>query len=294
MKQKNTALSMLLGTVKYRVILLLAMILSAAIAIRMIDIAGVRYTQISWDELTHRISNLEEDRSIVNEVESLSRSPLYEKKIVYDGDSIAESRNNNGGGYAKLISDATDSVYVNFAKGGARLSSHNSGHSVVKNLAKLPDDADLYCFEGGINDFWGNVPIGTCDPNDYTGELDPSTICGALETIFRHCMDKFPGKPVCFVITHKIQNTAYGSNQNGDTFEDYRNAMVTVCQKYSIPYYDAFNESGLNGWNQTQNKLYLTANSSGKGDGIHPNEDGYRRYYAPQLLNLFERIIPME
>ena len=70
--------------------------------------------------------------------------------------------------------------------------------------------------------------------------------------------------------------------------------MVGICNKYSIPYYDAFSESGLNGWNTAQNNAYLTSNSNGTADGIHPNAEGYKRYYVPQLVQLFERIMPVE
>lgn len=222
-------------------------------------------------------------------------SALRGKKIIYDGDSIAESRISgtaaNGGGYAKLIADKVNGIYVNQAVGGARLCANSDRHSVVNNLANLPADGDLYCFEGGINDFWGNAVIGECSKTDYTGTLDTTTICGALETIFRYCLTNFVGKPVCFVISHKIQNTATTTNANGNTFRDYRDAMIEVCEKYSVPYYDAFNKSGLNGWNTVQSNEYLTANSSGAGDGTHPNEEGYKRYYVPQLLALFQSMI---
>lgn len=227
------------------------------------------------------------------------QSPLTGKKIIYDGDSIAESRTgsaaNNGGGYAKLIADAVGGTYQNFAVGGARLTTKPADktyHSVVDNLSNLPTDGDLYCFEGGINDFWTPKTLGTFSKTDFTGTLDTNTICGALETIFRYALTNFVGRPICFVITHKVQSTAYVANANGNTFEDYRNAMVGICQKYSIPYYDAFAESGLNGWNTAQNNAYLTANTNGTGDGTHPNEEGYKRYYVPQLIALFEKIIP--
>lgn len=228
------------------------------------------------------------------------QSPLTGKKIVYDGDSIAESRTgssaNNGGGYAKLIADRVGGKYVNHAKGGARLTTKPSDktyHSVVDNLPNLPKDGDLYCFEGGINDYWTPKTLGTFSKTDFAGTLDTNTICGALETIFRYALNAFTGKPICFVIAHKIQSTAYAKNSNGDTFEDYRNAMVGICEKYSIPYYDAFSGSGLNGWNTAQNNTYLTSNTDGTADGIHPNEEGYKRYYVPQLISLFERIIPI-
>ena len=227
------------------------------------------------------------------------QSPLTGKKIIYDGDSIAESRLSsayNGGGYAKLIADRVGGIYQNFAEGGARLTTKPSDktyHSVVDNLANLPTDGDLYCFEGGINDYWTPKTLGTFSKTDFTGSLDTNTVCGALETIFRYALNNFVGKPICFVITHKIQSTAYVKNTSGDTFEDYRNAMVGICQKYSIPYYDAFSESGLNGWNTIQNNTYLTSNTNATADGCHPNEEGYMRYYVPQLIQLFERIMPV-
>lgn len=226
---------------------------------------------------------------------SAIQSPLTGKKIVYDGDSIAESRSNNGGGYAKLIADCVGCVYENQAVGGARLTSRPTDkdyHSVVDNLPNLPADGDLYCFEGGINDFWTPKELGTFDKKDFTGDVDTNTVCGALEKIFRYAINTFVGKPICFLITHKIQTTAYKSNPNGDTFEDYRNAMVGICEKYSVPYYDAFSESGLNGWNDAQNNAYLTANTNNAADGCHPNKEGYEKYYVPQLIDLFEKIMP--
>lgn len=227
-------------------------------------------------------------------VTRLSQSDaLYGKKIIYDGDSIVAGASEKVTAYPQLIAEMTGGHYESLADGGAHLCKNDKYASVVENLKNLPKDGDLYCFQGGINDFWSATPIGQCDPTDYKSEPDPTTICGALETIFRYCLENLPGKPVCFVITHKVQKTSYKPNEGGDTFADYRNAMIAVCEKYSIPYYDAFNESGLNGWNSTQDGLFLTG-ESGKGDGLHPNTDGYKHFYVPQLLDLFRRIMPVE
>ena len=228
------------------------------------------------------------DKSRISNFDSLRG-----KKIAYDGDSIAETRTNNGGGYAQIIADLTGSTFANLSASGAYLCSGiENRHCVADNLSNLPANADLYCFEGGINDYWGNVPVGTCTPGDYTGAVDAGTVCGALETIFRYALTNFPGKPVCFVIPHKIQNTADTLNAAGKTFRDYRDAMLTVCEKYSIPCYDAFACSGLNGWNEVQSSHFLTGTVSGNADGCHPNAEGYRRYYVPQLLALFRRLLP--
>lgn len=212
------------------------------------------------------------------------------KKIVYDGDSICMGYNADGG-YPAMIAEYTNGTYENQAVGGGLLTASSTVHSVVNNLANLPTDGDIYCFQGGINDYWGGVALGTCTQGDYTGTLDTSTICGALETIFRYALSNFVGKGICFVITHKIQNTAYQNNSAGHSFKDYRDAMVQVCEKYSIPYYDAFSASGLNGWNDAQNNSFLTANGAGSPDGTHPNIEGYKRYYVPQLCSLFRTIV---
>lgn len=223
-------------------------------------------------------------------------SSLAGKKIVYDGDSICYGAGHKGG-YAQLIADKVRGSFENQAAGGGRLitaGADGTYHSVVDNLINLPTDGDLYCFEGGINDYWTKGVLGTYDHINFDGELDTSTVCGALETIFRYALNTFVGKPICFIITHKIQGTAYTDNSNGDSFKDYHDAMVGICEKYSIPYYDAFLNSGLNGWNTAQNNAFLTGNSAGTPDGCHPNEQGYKRYYVPQLISLFERIMPID
>ena len=256
---------------------------------------GIIYSDSS--EYEERISSIEQEVELLKN--GIVDNVLKGKKIIYDGDSIAEGRlgeiANNGGGYAKLIADMTNGIYVNQAVGGGYLhsTSEQGRHSVVDNLQNLPTDGDLYCFEGGINDYWTNATLGTYSPDDFTSDVDNTTVCGALETIFRYALTNFVGKPICFVITHKVQETAYTKNTKGDTFKDYRDSMVAICEKYSIPYYDAFLESGLNGWNSVQSNLYMTANISGVGDGTHPNELGYKQYYVPQLIALFKKIMPI-
>ena len=211
-------------------------------------------------------------------------SPLTGKKIVYDGDSICAA----AFGYPKLIADKTACIFDNQAVGGARLCAVSDKHSVVNNLANLPTDGDIYCFEGGINDWWANTPVGTYTQGDYTGAVDATTIYGAMETICRYALTNFFGKAICFVIVHKVQNSAYSQNTAGHTFWDYRKAMIDVCEKYSIPYYDAFTKSGLNGWNAAQKAGLFVS-----GDGTHPTEAAYEAYYVPQLISLFESIVPV-
>lgn len=230
-------------------------------------------------------------------------SILKEKRIAYNGDSICESRLQettayNGGAYAKIIADTVNGSYENRAiSGGILASAPGDGGStpsrcVVSDVTNMTNDADLICFEGGINDYWRNVPLGDYSESDYSGTLDTTTVCGALESIFRQATAKWVGKPIVFVIVHKIKSTVYVANSAGYTFAQAREKMIGICNKYAIPYYDAFAESGLNAYNDIQNTTFLTSNSTGNPDGCHPNEAAYRRYYVPQLIALFESLMP--
>lgn len=241
-------------------------------------------------------------RATIRKIEknAIIKSSLSGKTIAYDGDSIAESRLTgnaaNGGAYPYLIAEATGCFFVNEAiSGGILASAVPSGtmpHSVVNSLGQLPNDADLYCIEGGVNDFWRDVPLGDYSQTDYSATVDTTTVCGALEHIIRSITYYHVGKPLVFVLVHKATATI-NPNNAGYTFDQMREKMIGILNKYAIPYYDAYLYSGLNGYNSIQSTTFLTANSSGQGDGIHPNEAGYRRYYVPQLISLFESLMPV-
>lgn len=257
--------------------------------------AESKYQESSYLNLSetydYRIGELEKSlNQLIGIVTAMDQSdPLYGKKIVYSGDDICGGIAGKNTAYPQLIAEMTDGVIADHTNGSLRLCENDKRDSVVSTLKNLPADGDLYCFQAGINDFWADTPIGECDPANYTGKVDPSTICGAMETIIRHCLENLPGKPLCFVITHKIPEAAFTPNKTGAAFADYRKAMLAVCEKYSIPCYDAFAESGLNAWNETQAELFMLSK-----DTTHPSTEGYKHFYVPQLLNLFRSIMPVE
>ena len=237
--------------------------------------------------------------SVSHEYAEPNKEVLKGKKILYNGDSICESRltgfSANGGGYAKLIADETGCFYDNRAVSGGTLAVVEGKHNICTDVTNMPYDGDLICFEGGINDYQNNVPLGTFSETDYTSSitgLDTTTVCGALEAIIRQAIARWVGVPICFVIVHKIVGTAYTPNTAGYTFAEMREKMIAILNKYSIPYYDAYAEGGLNGYIWYLNEAYLNGGASTHPDGCHPDEGGYRRYYVPQLIDLFTRIMP--
>lgn len=222
---------------------------------------------------------------------------LKNKTIVYIGDSITESRTNeslnnyNGGAYPKIIADLSGGEYLNYSGGGATLSyaSGQETRSIANYLTNMSTSGDMYVFSGGINDLWDNRPLGRLS-DDFTSEVDQTTVIGALEKIFRYALTNFLGKPIMFVITHKVANPYYTNTEHYDQF-NLHDAIVSVCKKYSIPYYDAFDCSGLNGWNDAQKTAYLNSNPSGTPDGTHPNKTGYEKYYVPEIVSIMDSLL---
>jgi lysophospholipase L1-like esterase len=223
---------------------------------------------------------------------------LENKKIAYNGDSITQSRfsglSDNGGAYPYLISQITNGTYENYAVGGGTLAeSQTSNYVICDHVDNMTNDADIIIFSGGINDYWKNIPLGTFSESDFTSTPDKTTVTGALESIFRQAINKWLGKPILFVITHKITDTAWVNNNAGYSFKDLHDRIVAVCEKYSIPYYDAFLHGGLNAYISSMNNEFLDAGNSGLPDGCHPNKEGYLRYYVPQVIKLISENLPV-
>lgn len=219
-----------------------------------------------------------------------SSSPLRDKLITFNGDSICEGLS-NGGGYAKVIKDQTGCLIENKAISGGTLAvNKRNAHMICNDIVNMSDNADLVILEGGINDYWQDIPMGEMKPlADFESEVDKETVLGALESIFRTCMEKWLGVPIIYVIVHPVARTRYVPNRVGYTFEELAEGIRKMCKKYSIAVVDLLNESGgFNGNIQRIAKKY-TVNG---GDGCHPNAEGYRLYYAPQIRTKAESLIP--
>lgn len=223
---------------------------------------------------------------------------LFGKKIAYIGDSIAESRtgetfDNNGGSYPVLISKIVHGTYSNDAQGGATIARGTGVYAISSHITDMPLDADVVCLEGGINDYWLDVPMGTFTQNTFPAAdtFDATTFCGAFEKMLRIAIDRWPGIPIVFVIVHKITTTAWTNNAQGYSFADMRDNMIAILKKYSVPFVDMWAEGGLNAYIPSLNNAYLNGGANTHPDGCHPDKNGYEKYYVPRLIEMFEKLL---
>lgn len=205
---------------------------------------------------------------------SLLTSGVY----AFEGDSITYGANSgtittkcppaNGTGYPALIQERLPNAKVyNFAVSGATITNYTPSNCISSRVATMTDDYDYLIMSGGYNDFGNNVALGSLSAT-YTDTFDQSTFYGALEYMFQAAVTNHPGRKLGFVITHKSTYSNWGN---------YVAAIKAACQKWSIPYLDLYNDSGLNASIPSIAAVYLDSLP------LHPNEAGYRAFYNDKV-----------
>ena len=226
--------------------------------------------------------------SLHDEIHSLSESgfvnPLKGKIVSFNGDSICYGHGYLGG-YGKIIAERNNMIYENVAVNGSSITkgltdgSDNPRNVLCESVTSMRSDADYVILEGGINDAfdWKSgkfTNIGSIT-QDYSTPLDTTTFCGALETYLKTAKERFNGKKIGYIIVHRMPGQSYPwGTQSQNSFTQMRELIIQVCHKYSIPYCDLFNQ-GLN-----TNLDFMRTAYTDKGDGVHPNKEGYEKFYC--------------
>ena len=221
-------------------------------------------------------------------------NPLIGKKISFNGDSICEgSSSTYKGGYGKIVAEQNGMVYQNIAVGGGTITAETytsdvARHWICRTIENMDADSDYAIVEGGVNDSsktkekFGTITTG------FRDALDDTTFCGALESVCKQLVTRFAGKKVGFIIVHECWNgysKKYAMHYpDGNT--DYYQATKTICEKWGVPYLDLnvlcppIGISGIASLRDTYTKYNADTNA---GDGYHPTEEGYRKYYVPKI-----------
>lgn len=240
------------------------------------QIVTVRYSKV--DNNIARITALETD-------------PLYGKKITCTGDSITSAIHSVPyNGYVAQIANAHGMLIDNQAIWGAvfpqnKTSDGSPRGCIYDTIALMDSSADIVVISGGINDaeyyasdsYWGSVT------GDYDDTLDTETFCGALEAICKEALQKWSGKPIIFVFEHRmtLDNTTYGAHFNDVQYP----LMVEILEKWGIPYVDLYHEMPSLSYNDGYKTAYTT------GDGVHPNYDGYAKFYVPRVYSKIKEVM---
>jgi lysophospholipase L1-like esterase len=169
-------------------------------------------------------------------------------------------------------------VYENIAQGGATITAEvyssdgtTPKHWICRTIANMADDADFAIIEGGVNDASKGVEIGAIT-DGFTATLDDTTYCGAFESMLKQLITRFAGKKVGYIAVHKMTDNYAGKDG------DYCYLAQKCCEKWGVPFLN------LNAMVPPLNYIPdLKSQYTSNGDGWHPNEAGYKKYYCDKI-----------
>mgnify|MGYP001779177222 CR=1 FL=1 len=240
--------------------------------------------------VTVMYSNIESNQK---RIEILEKDPLYGKKITCTGNSItAATHSVPGHGYVEQIADAHGMTVDNHAIWGAIIpQGHPRTNDDVTDIGCIHDtlddmdaDADIVIMSGSINDceYYADTNFLGEITGDFSTELDLTTFYGALEDMCKKALQKWAGKPIIYVIEHRmtLDNTTYGQY-----YLKLHEAIVKVMNKWGISIADLFNDCPSLKCNEGYKTKYTT------GDGTHPNYEGYERFYVPRVYAEIKKLL---
>ena len=224
---------------------------------------------------------------------------LQGKKIVWNGDSICQGTTLRGS-WATRISMWNGTRCINYAKGGGTVTANvlygeddpRYRHSVcatVDQMYKDHPDADYVVFEGGTNDadLLGSlvrgerpVRVGHIDADDFSGNYDENTFCGALETIFYKATRYWRGKKIAYIVAQKMGFKTDGYTDDCNNRRAYFSEAIKACEKWGIPYLNLWDGCPLNPqlpwfYNREISVLENIEAGSFYIDGQHLSDSGY-------------------
>lgn len=218
---------------------------------------------------------------------------LNGKFISWNGDSICAGAGSLGG-YGKIICDRVGAEYENLGVGGgtitAGLYSKVSGaprHCVCLTVDNMNKDADYAILEGGVNDASlsreYNEPLFGEITDGYKGPFDESTFCGAFESMLKRLTVRFAGKKYGYIAVHQMTEK-YRACYTGE--DNFYLAAKRICEKWGVPFLDlnvsvppfAYYKEEIDPALYEIKKTYTKS-----GDGWHPNEEGYKKYYCDKI-----------
>lgn len=212
------------------------------------------------------------------------RSPWYGLKANCLGDSITFGMKSGGqttekeeSPWAMQLKDYCGFAHVrNYGISGDTVATFDGKQSMVARYTSMSNDADIIIFKGGVNDHSLNIQIGEL----IATNKEKTTYFGALNFLFEELKKKYPNKPIVAMtpMDYSSVDSGINGNTNGDTIEDYRNALKMAAGLHGVIVFNLHEEVSFNAHNAEDVTNFIP-------DKLHPNQAGHDN--MAEVISLF-------
>ena len=181
------------------------------------------------------------------------------------GDSISDTNLLPQTKYMTVLGNKFNNLTINnVGKDGSHFTNKTTGYSTFATLlGKLPsNDPSVITIFGGVNDYIQSCTIGNIS------STDTSNFYGALNDFVSTLNNKYANAKKLFILPLNMRAGVFSTNSNGtnslgNTLQQYRDAIIAVCNANNIEYIDLHEDAEL------QPDLISS-------DGLHPTQDGHK------------------
>lgn len=197
--------------------------------------------------------------------------------IVWLGSSVTYGSRSGGYSMADFIEENhADTNSYKYSISGTTLVNENDSSYVarVKDI-DVNMDIDLFVVQLSTNDATAGKKLGTLSDSKNLSSFDDTTIIGAMESIIAYVSETWD----CPVVFYT------GTNFDSKEYEEMVDALKMVQDKWEIDVIDLWNNEKMTAiYGTDQYKKYMA-------DDIHPNKEGYEKWWTPEFEKGFIEIL---
>ncbi len=197
----------------------------------------------------------------------MTENLLKGKTIIFLGSSVTYGAAAGGVSFADILEKEDGIISVKEAVSGTTLADMKSSSYVsrMKTIEKSIK-ADAFICQLSTNDAKKDISLGEISESFSLDDFDTKTVAGAIEYIIVYAQNVW-NCPVIFYTGTKFNNEIYAQMVD---------LLLRIQRKYSIGVIDLWNSDEMNAVSAADYKAYMH-------DGVHPNYDGYEKWWTPQF-----------
>lgn len=191
---------------------------------------------------------------------------LKDKKFIFLGSSVTFGALSGEYSFVECLRDEDGiTVLSKEAVSGTTLVTSEPDNYIERMLTIDKNlKADMFICQLSTNDGTRDKPLGVISNGTALEDFDTETITGALEYVIKYASDTW-NCPVVFYT---------GSWFECDLYNQMVDRLYELSKKWDIEIIDLYNDKELNSIDKSIYDSYMA-------DPIHPNRDGYVKWWTP-------------